>query len=158
MSETADIREWRGHDVVDVDGHKIGTLEAVYVDTGTDEPSFGTVKVGLPTRNRLVFASLTGATVDRSGWPGADGASQSGLIARAASDVFTFRAIATRVGVEDASTAHIGWHIFVTRRICGGEDLVTVANSPTTPARKPFGSTAPPPATTRGCPCATVGR
>jgi hypothetical protein len=63
MFETADIREWRGHDVVDVDGHKIGTLEAVYVDTGTDEPSFGTVKVGLPTRNRLVFASLAGATV-----------------------------------------------------------------------------------------------
>jgi hypothetical protein len=29
--------------------------------------------------------------------------------------------------VEDATTAHIGRHIFVTRRIRGGEDLVTVA-------------------------------
>jgi hypothetical protein len=53
--EAADIREWRGHDVVDADGHKIGELEAVYVDTGTDQPSFATVTVGLPTRHRLVF-------------------------------------------------------------------------------------------------------
>jgi hypothetical protein len=51
--------KWRGHDVVDATGHKIGELEAVYVDTGTDLPSFGTVKVGLPTRHRLVFVPLT---------------------------------------------------------------------------------------------------
>jgi hypothetical protein len=61
--EAADIREWRGHDVVDTDGHKIGKLESVYVDTATDLPSYGTVKVGLPTRHRLVFVPLTGATV-----------------------------------------------------------------------------------------------
>jgi hypothetical protein len=61
--EAADIREWRGHDVVDVGGHKIGALEAVYVDTGTDLPSFGTVRVGLPTRHRLVFVPLDHATV-----------------------------------------------------------------------------------------------
>jgi PRC-barrel domain len=61
--EAADIREWRGHDVVDADGHKIGELEAVYVDTGTDLPSFGTVRVGLPTRHRLVFVPLERATV-----------------------------------------------------------------------------------------------
>src|SRR5580693_894980 len=63
MFEAADIREWRGHDVVDADGRKIGELEAVYVDTGTDLPSFGTVKVGLPTRHRLVFVPLQQATV-----------------------------------------------------------------------------------------------
>jgi PRC-barrel domain len=61
--EAADIREWRGHHVVDDEGHKIGELEAVYVDTGTDLPSFATVKVGLPTRRRLVFVPLDGATV-----------------------------------------------------------------------------------------------
>ena len=44
-------------------GHKIGELEAVYVDTGTDLPSFGTVKVGMPTRHRLVFVPLDQATV-----------------------------------------------------------------------------------------------
>src|SRR6202046_613243 len=63
MFEAADIREWRGHDVVDADGDKIGELEAVYVDTGTDLPSFGTVKVGMPTRYRLVFVPLDQATV-----------------------------------------------------------------------------------------------
>ena len=45
--EAGDIREWRGHDVVDLDGHKIGELEAIYVDTSTDLPAFGTVKVGM---------------------------------------------------------------------------------------------------------------
>jgi len=61
--EAADIREWRGHDVVDAQGHKIGELEAVYVDTVSDLPSFGTVTVGLPTRHRLVFVPLDHATV-----------------------------------------------------------------------------------------------
>jgi hypothetical protein len=63
MFEAGDIREWRGHDVVDADGHKIGELEAVYVDTTTDLPSFGTVKVGMPTRHRLVFVPLNQAAV-----------------------------------------------------------------------------------------------
>lgn len=63
MFEAADIREWRGHDVVDPQDHKIGELEAVYVDTATDRPSFGTVTVGMPTRHRLVFVPLDHATV-----------------------------------------------------------------------------------------------
>jgi hypothetical protein len=63
MFEAANIREWRGHAVVDAGGHKIGELEAVYVDTSTDLPSFGTVKVGLPTRHRLAFVPLDQATV-----------------------------------------------------------------------------------------------
>jgi hypothetical protein len=63
MFEASDIREWRGHDVVDSGGHKIGTLESVYVDTSTDQPFFATVTVGLPTRRRLVFVPLVGATV-----------------------------------------------------------------------------------------------
>jgi len=61
--EAGDIREWRGHDVVDSDGHKIGELEAIYVDTSTDLPAFATVTVGLPTRHRLVFVPLAQATV-----------------------------------------------------------------------------------------------
>ena len=63
MFEIASIREWRGHDVVDAGGHKIGELEAVYVDTRTDLPSFGTIQVGMPTRHRLVFVPLNQATV-----------------------------------------------------------------------------------------------
>jgi hypothetical protein len=61
--EAADIREWRGHNVVDAEGRKIGALEAVYVDTGTDQPAFATVTVGLPTRRRLAFVPLDRATV-----------------------------------------------------------------------------------------------
>jgi hypothetical protein len=61
--EAADIREWRGRDVVDADGAKIGELEAVYVDTATDQPSFGTVKTGMLRRTRLVFVPLADATV-----------------------------------------------------------------------------------------------
>ncbi|GAA2170477.1 PRC-barrel domain-containing protein [Actinomadura napierensis] len=63
MFAIEDIRQWRGHDVVDASGSRIGELEAVYVDTATDQPSFATVKVGLPTRQRLVFAPLAGATL-----------------------------------------------------------------------------------------------
>jgi hypothetical protein len=63
MFEASDIREWRGHDVVDSKGSKIGTLESVYVDTATDEAAFATVTVGMPTRHRLVFVPLAGATV-----------------------------------------------------------------------------------------------
>jgi hypothetical protein len=63
MFEAANIREWRGRDVVDPGGHKIGALEAVYVDTSTDLPSFATVTVGMPTRHRLAFVPLDQATV-----------------------------------------------------------------------------------------------
>jgi hypothetical protein len=63
MFEATNIREYRGHDVVDPQDHKIGELEAIYVDTATDLPSFATVKVGLPTRHRLVFVPLEHATV-----------------------------------------------------------------------------------------------
>jgi hypothetical protein len=61
--EAEDIREWRGHEVVDADKRKIGTLEAVYVDTATDVPSFATVTIGLPTKRRLIFVPLANATV-----------------------------------------------------------------------------------------------
>lgn len=63
MFEATSIREWRGHEVRDGGGSKIGQLEAVYVDTATDEPSFGTVQIGLPGRRRLVFVPFEGAKV-----------------------------------------------------------------------------------------------
>ncbi|GAA4656686.1 PRC-barrel domain-containing protein [Streptomyces chumphonensis] len=63
MIPSTDIREWRGRDVVDVKGDKVGTLEAVYVDTASDAPAFCTVKTGLPTRHRLVFVPLAQARV-----------------------------------------------------------------------------------------------
>jgi hypothetical protein len=66
MFEAEDLRDWRGHDVVDVDGDKIGTLEAVYFDTATDQPAFATVQIGMVGRRRLVFVPLAGATVSPS--------------------------------------------------------------------------------------------
>ena len=63
MFEADDIRAWRGRDVVDSKGSKIGSLEAIYVDTASDQPTFATVTVGVPTRRRLVFVPLDGATV-----------------------------------------------------------------------------------------------
>jgi hypothetical protein len=61
MIHTADVRKWRNRDVVDSEGHKIGVLEAVYVDTTTDEPAMATVRTGLPTRHRLAFVPLEDA-------------------------------------------------------------------------------------------------
>lgn len=63
MIEAADIREWRNHSVIDPKDHKIGVLEAVYVDTGTDEPAMATVRMGLPTRHRLAFVPLDNVIV-----------------------------------------------------------------------------------------------
>ncbi|WP_329314112.1 PRC-barrel domain-containing protein [Streptomyces sp. NBC_01278] len=58
MIRSADVREWRDCDVLDAKGHRIGALEAVYVDTATDEPAMATLRTGLPTRRRLVFVPL----------------------------------------------------------------------------------------------------
>ena len=63
MFEADDIRDWRGKDVVDADGSKIGRLEAVYFDTAMQLPTFASVKVGMMGRQRLVFVPLAGARV-----------------------------------------------------------------------------------------------
>ena len=63
MIGAENIRDWRNHDVVDPDGHKIGQLESIYVDTSTDEPAFASVRVGMLGRHRLTFVPLDRATV-----------------------------------------------------------------------------------------------
>jgi PRC-barrel domain protein len=63
MFEAEDIRDWRNEDVVDAQGSKIGSLEAVYFDTATERPTFATVRVGMVGRHRLAFVPLQGATV-----------------------------------------------------------------------------------------------
>lgn len=64
MFPAENLRDWRGEKVIDPSGDKIGDLEAIYVDTASDQPSFATVKVGFVGRHRLVFVPLTGATVN----------------------------------------------------------------------------------------------
>lgn len=66
MFPAENLRDWSGQKVIGPEGAKIGELEAVYVDTSTDEPSFVTVKVGLLGRGRLVFVPVAGATVTPS--------------------------------------------------------------------------------------------
>jgi hypothetical protein len=63
MFPAENLRDWRGEKVIDPEGDKIGELEAVYVDTATDEPAFVTVRVGMIGRHRLAFVPLVGATV-----------------------------------------------------------------------------------------------
>ena len=63
MFEAEDIRDWRNQPVVDADGDRIGTLEAIYFDTVTDLPAFATVRIGRFSRARLAFVPLDGATV-----------------------------------------------------------------------------------------------
>lgn len=66
MFEAENIRDWREHDVVDAGGNKIGKLEAVYVDTASDEPAFASVEVGMIGRRRLTFVPLDRAVVSPS--------------------------------------------------------------------------------------------
>lgn len=60
------IRDWRGHDVVDANGVRIGKLEAVYFDTASSEATFASVQIGILGRHRLTFVPLTGAMVTPS--------------------------------------------------------------------------------------------
>lgn len=67
MITVGSITDWVGLPVLDRDGSKIGSMEAVYFDTSTDEPVFITVKVGLDRLgligSSLVFVPLADAVV-----------------------------------------------------------------------------------------------
>ena len=62
--EIEQIAEWKGRDVVDRDGEKIGKLEDVYFEEDSREPVFGCVKTGMLGR-RHILVPLTGASVSR---------------------------------------------------------------------------------------------
>lgn len=66
MAEIENIADWRGKQMVDRDGDKIGKLQDVYVDTGTDEPVFASVKEGLVSKH-LTFVPLEGASATPDG-------------------------------------------------------------------------------------------
>src|SRR4051794_34291938 len=66
MFPAENLRDWRGEKIIDPNGDKIGELEAVYVDTASDEPAFVTARVGIVGRHRLVFVPVDGATVTPS--------------------------------------------------------------------------------------------
>jgi hypothetical protein len=64
MIVVEDIKEWRGQDVVDSRGQKLGKLDEVYYDTETDRPAFAAVKSGTLSKH-LTLLPLAGATVGR---------------------------------------------------------------------------------------------
>jgi hypothetical protein len=62
--EIEQIEEWKGQDVVDCDGEKIGKLEDVYFEAGSREAVFGCVRSGMLGRRHLLVP-LAGASVSR---------------------------------------------------------------------------------------------
>ena len=64
MIPVENIGDWRGQDVVDANGDKLGKLEEVYYDGETDEPVFAAVKSGLVSKS-LTFVPLARASVGR---------------------------------------------------------------------------------------------
>ncbi|MEV0399424.1 tyrosine-type recombinase/integrase [Actinoallomurus sp. NPDC050550] len=120
-------------------GLRIGDIVALDVDDVRLSARKGNLRVfgkGGKPRDVPVHPALAVLLQDwldeRASWPGAAteralflSRRRGRLTTRAASDVFT--AIAEAAGLEDATTAHVGRHTFVTRLIRGGEDLITVA-------------------------------
>ena len=64
MIPVENIADWRGQEVVDRKGDKLGKLEEVYFDGETDEPSFIAVKSGLVNKS-ITLVPLDRASVGR---------------------------------------------------------------------------------------------
>jgi sporulation protein YlmC with PRC-barrel domain len=64
MIGVENITDWRGQEVVDTTGEKLGKLEDVYYDGETDEPVFAAVKTGLVSKS-LTLVPLLRASVGR---------------------------------------------------------------------------------------------
>ena len=60
----ANLAEWKGQDVVDRAGEKLGTLAHVMYDGEVDEPAFAAVKSGALGKH-LTYVPLTGSTAGR---------------------------------------------------------------------------------------------
>jgi uncharacterized protein YrrD len=64
MIPVENITEWRGQDVLDAVGEKLGKLEEVYFDGETDSPVFAAVKSGRLSKS-LTLVPLDKASVGR---------------------------------------------------------------------------------------------
>ena len=61
MATLEDVKTWRGKDVVDNDGDKIGTLEDIYLDRQSGEPEWAAIRTGL-FGTKVSFAPISGAS------------------------------------------------------------------------------------------------
>ncbi len=66
MPEIQQVLAWRGNDVVDRDGDKIGKIEEIYLDEQTDQPEWLAVKTGL-FGGKLTFIPLAEAKAEGDG-------------------------------------------------------------------------------------------
>jgi PRC-barrel domain len=64
MIPVENLADWRGQEVVDPSGEKLGKLEDIYYDGETDEPAFAAVKTGLVSKS-LTLVPLARASVGR---------------------------------------------------------------------------------------------
>src|SRR5215510_2958417 len=64
MIPVENLGDWRGQEVVDLNGEKLGKLEEIYYDGETDEPTFAAVKTGLVSKS-LTLVPLAKASVGR---------------------------------------------------------------------------------------------
>lgn len=84
MLEVEKIEAWRGEDVVDRDGEKVGKLDDVFTDRSSGEPGIVSIKTGFLGR-KSILVPLEGASLSRDflrldvskeqieGAPGGDG-------------------------------------------------------------------------------------
>jgi PRC-barrel domain len=57
------VADWRGHDVIDLDGAKLGPLEDVFYDVESDDPVFLLVKIGNLLSKKLALIAVAGSSV-----------------------------------------------------------------------------------------------
>ena len=48
MTEATHAYDWRGREIVDSDGKKIGTIEELYYDNETTRPEWAAIRTGMP--------------------------------------------------------------------------------------------------------------
>lgn len=61
-----DIHNWRGQNMMDAGDDKIGKIEEIYVDTGTDAPEWALVTTGM-FGTKQSFVPIEGATERKDG-------------------------------------------------------------------------------------------
>ena len=66
MSSLENVLDWRGREMLDPDGTKVGQIEEIYVDQETDEPEWALVNTGL-FGGKSTFVPLRAATEQSDG-------------------------------------------------------------------------------------------
>ena len=60
MTQVTEAYDWRGRDIIDADGEKVGTLEELFRDEATQEPEWAAVRTGM-FGTKLSFVPIQGA-------------------------------------------------------------------------------------------------